>query len=82
MSRTFRNQPTSLSWDEGKHTAVTRDGQRDIALELHRDYQATGLREHKQYRARTRQALKTSDYDAVLTGKKRRYGDRYGDYVL
>ena len=51
-----------------------------MGVELSRDDRVTGLREHREYRRRTRQSLKRGDVGSVTAGKKRRYGDRYGNY--
>ena len=80
MSRTLRNQPTDRACDAGGYGEVVRDGFRDMTVELVRDFRVTGLREHKEYRRRTRRSLRLGDYSLVLAGKKRRYGDRYGSY--
>ena len=81
MSRTFRKQPTWIQRSEtGPYLDTVRDGYRDMGVELSRDDRVTGLREHREYRRRTRQSLKRGDVGSVTAGKKRRYGDRYGNY--
>ena len=80
MSRTFRRQPTIRAWETGRRLETVRDGYRDMAVELSRDDRVTGLREHREYRRRTRRSLKLGDSLSVVAGKKRRYGDRYGAY--
>lgn len=82
MSRTFRKQPTRRGLETRPYLEQVRDGYRDIGVELARDDRVTGLREHRDYRRRTRRSLRLGEYSAVLVGKKRRYGDRYGGYEL
>ena len=80
MSRTFRKQPADRAHTALPYIQTVRDGYRDMSVEIDRDDRVTGLREHRQYRRRTRATLKHGDYGSVLVGKKRRYGDRYGEY--
>ena len=82
MSRTFRKQPTWRGSATRQYVERVRDGYRDLGVELARDDRVTGLREHRDYRRRTRRSLRLGEYSAVLAGKKRRYGDRYGEYEL
>lgn len=80
MSRTFRTKPTGRARNIGRHVERVREGHRDTTAEVVRDNRVTGLREHREYRRRTRAMLKHGEYGSVLAGKKRRYGDRYGEY--
>ena len=88
MSRTHRNEFASEFVDPRyimkrlRDRALVRDGRTGFTTAIRRDNRATGLREHKQYRGRTRVELKGGNGDAVESGKVRRYGDRYGDYEL
>ena len=87
MSRTYRKELTQDTDNQRyivrklRNESLVRDGHTSIFTAVRRDNRNTGLREHKQYRARTRIELKGGD-DVVASGKKRRYGDRYGDYEL
>ena len=63
-----------------RNESLIRDGRTGLTTTIRRDNRATGLREHKQYRARTRVELKGGNDDAVASGKMRRYGDHYGIY--
>ena len=88
MSRTYRKELTQNTDNQRyivrrlRNESLIRDGRTSIFTALRRDNRSTGLREHKQYRARTRIELKSGNDEAVATGKKRRYGDRYGVYEL
>ena len=88
MSRTYRRELTRDTENPRyvlrrlRDESLIRDGRNSILTAVRRDNRNTGLREHKQYRARTRIELKGGNDDAVASGKKRRYGDRYGDYEL
>ena len=88
MSRTYRKELTQDTDNQRyivkrlRDMCLIRDGRNSISTAVRRDNRNTGLREHKQYRARTRIELKGGNDDAVAAGKKRRYGDRYGDYEL
>ena len=86
MSRTYRKELT-LDTDNQRYVvgrsgndSLVRDGRTSIFTTIRRDNRSTGLREHKQYRARTRVELKGGNDEEVSSGKKRRYGDRYGIY--
>ena len=86
MSRTHRNEFDNEFGDPRytimrlRNRVLVRDGRTGFTTAIRRDNRATGLREHKQYRARTRVELKGGNDDAVASGKMRRYGDRYGIY--
>ena len=88
MSRTYRNELTPEAVSNRylvkrlPHESLVRDGRKSIFTVVRRDNRCTGFREHRRYRARTRFELKRGDDDEVVSGKKRRYGDRYGDYEL
>ena len=71
MSRTTR------SFRTGKG----RDGKHDWTTIVARDNRATGLRDHKLDRRAAKISLKTGE-DTALSGKHRRYSNRYGDYIL
>ena len=62
-------------------TGTGRDGKQDWTTMLARDNRATGLRDHKLDRRAARISLKTGE-DTALSGKHRRYSDRYGNYFL
>ena len=79
MSRTFRKQPDELA---GSFMRRMRDGQQTLRKLVKRDNRVTGLRDHKLHRGRTRLQLRTEEAENVTAGKKRRYGDRYGNYEL
>ncbi len=72
MARTRRN------YREG----VARDGKPDWNTIIARDNRATGLRDQKQDRRKTRSEMKNEDPEDsnVAGGKRRRYSDRYGSY--
>ena len=86
MSRTYRKELLQDSNNQRyvvkrlRNKSAIRDGRTGFTTLIRRDNRATGLREHKQYRARTRVELKGGNDDAVASGKMRRYGDRYGTY--
>ena len=80
VSQRFRKQPTDRGRTTLPYIQTVRDGYRDMSVEIDCDNRVTGLREHRQYRRRTRAMLKHGEYGSVLVGKKRRYGDRYGEY--
>ena len=86
MSRTYRNEFTYGFGDPRyiikrlRNRVLIRDGRTTFTTIIRRDNRATGLREHKKYRARARIELKGGNDDAVTAGKIRRYGDRYGNY--
>ena len=69
MSRTIRSYRKGRG-QEGKH---------DWATIIARDNHVTGLRDQKRDRQIARVALRTED-DTVLSGKHRRYSNRYGTY--
>ena len=72
MSRTIRH-----------YTGVTgREGKQDLLTRVARDDRATGLRDHKRDRRVAKVSLKSGDGDALPTGKRRRYSERYGSYEL
>lgn len=71
MSRTIR------SFRKGKG----RDGKQDWTTRIARDNRATGLRDHKRDRHIAKVSLKTGE-DNALSGKHRRYSNRYGSYML
>ena len=86
MSRTYRKELVQDT-DNPRYIVehlrdkrLVRDGRNSIYTAIRRDDRCTGLREHKQYRARTRIDLKDGNDDAVASGKMRRYGDHYGIY--
>lgn len=88
MSRTYRKELTRDTYNPRyvlrrlRNESLVRDGRNSIFTAVRRDNRSAGLREHKQYRARTRAELKGGNNGAVLSGKKRRYGDRHGSYEL
>ena len=59
-----------------------REGKLDFLTRVARDDRATGLRDHKRDRRAARVSLKSGDGDALPTGKRRRYSERYGSYEL
>ena len=69
MSRTRR------SYRKGRG----RDGKQDWKTIIARDNHVTGLRDQKRDRHIARVALRTEE-DTVLSGKHRRYSNRYGAY--
>lgn len=85
MSRTIRRilqRP-----DKGQPPDVKRRpesaARRSFDHRLRRDSAATGLREHKQERARTRRKLKTEpEREDIRAGRTRKYQDRRGIYRL
>ena len=85
MSRTVRRilqQP-----DKGQPTAMERRpeaaARRSFSHRLRRDNAATGLREHKQERSRTRRKLKAEpEREDVRAGRTRKYQERRGAYLL
>ena len=79
MSRTYRE----VLSDRKSGTEKARDGKtrKTMANWVARDNRATGLREHRQYRRKVKHQLRAGDHD-VMSGKRRRYGDRYGAYFL
>ena len=86
MSRTYRKELTQDNDNPRyvvrrlRNESLVRDGHNSIFTALRRDNRSTGLREHRQFRARARIELKLGNDEAVAAGKKRRYGDRYGRY--
>lgn len=88
MSRTYRKELAQDTDNQryvvrrSRNESLVRDGRNSIFTALRRDNRSTGLREHRQYRARARVELKRGNDEAVAAGKKRRYGDRYGIYEL
>ena len=86
MSRTYRKELIKDADNQRyvvkrlRNESLIRDGRTSIFTALRRDNRSTGLREHKQYRARTRVELKGGNDDDVASGKMRRYGDCYGIY--
>ena len=74
MSRTFRKN----CFDE-----PMRDGKADFATIIKRDNRVTGLRDrdHRWDRRRTRSHFKSDpENDVIISGARRRYTARYGDY--
>ena len=69
MSRTIR------SYRKGRG----RDGKHDWTTIIARDNHVTGLRDQKRDRQITRATLRTEG-ETVLSGKHRRYSNRYGTY--
>ena len=88
MSRTYRKELTRDTDNRRyiierlRNESLVRDGRNSIYTAVRRDNRCTGLREHKQFRARARIELKLGNDEAVASGKKRRYGDCYGTYEL
>ena len=88
MSRTYRRELTQDTDNQryvvrrSRNESLVRDGRNSIFTAVRRDNRCTGLREHRQFRARARIELKLGNDEAVASGKKRRYGDRYGIYEL
>ena len=82
MSRTYRKILTTTFPQSRITVTRERDGYRTMTLELHRDNRVTGLREHKQERARIRQQLLEGvDVEThPRAGKMRRYTQRYGNW--
>ena len=58
-----------------------RDGKPDFATLIARDNRATGLRDHKRDRHEAKTSLQSGE-DTAVSGKHRRYSNRYGDYAL
>ena len=56
-----------------------RDGKKDWRTMIARDNRVTGLRNHKTDRRAAKASLKTGE-DTALSGKHRRYSNRYGNY--
>ena len=71
MSRTNR------SFKNGKG----RDGKHDLRTLVARDNRAPGLRNHKWDRQDAKNSLQAGE-DTAVSGKRRRYSNRYGNYVL
>lgn len=63
-------------------TGVTRDGKTAWKTIIARDRRATGLRDHRRDRREARTLLKGGDGNALASGKRRRYSNRYGDRRL
>lgn len=88
MSRTYRRELTRDTDSQryvvrsSRNESLVRDGRNSIFTAVRRDNRCTGLREHGQFRARARIELKLGNDETVASGKKRRYGDRYGIYEL
>ena len=59
-----------------------RDGMQDWPTRIARDNRATGLRAHKRERSVAKASLKSNNGDSLIGGKRRRYSDRYGSYIL
>ena len=59
-----------------------RDGRQDFETVVARDNRATGVRDHQRERRIARATLKSGDDETLLNGKRRRYSDRYGEYML
>ena len=59
-----------------------RDGKLDWRTRIARDDRATGLRDHNRDRRMARASLKSSNGEDLPNGKRRRYSDRYGAYIL
>ena len=72
MSRTIRRYIEGLG----------RDGKQDWRTRVARDDRVTGLRTQKRDRRVAKAAIKAGQEDSLLSGKRRRYSDRYGEYEL
>ena len=72
MSRTIRRYISG----------TVRDGRQDWPTLIAHDDRATGFREHKRGRRVARVSLKSGPGDTLFSGKRRRYGERYGSYEL
>ena len=59
-----------------------RDGKQDWPTRISRDNRATGLRTHKTDRKAAKDSMKADNGDSLPSGKRRRYSDRYGYYLL
>ena len=59
-----------------------RDGKQDWPTRIARDNRATGLRTHKRDRRVAKSSLKSGIGNRLPGGKRRRYSDRYGSYML
>ena len=64
------------------YAGLGRDGKQDWQTMIARDNRATGIRTQKRDRWEARASLKSGDYDALPNGKRRRYSNRCGAYVL
>ena len=84
VSRTYRRQLISNTLDQGHvvnhlgHNSQVRDGRQSVLTIVRRGNRSTGLPEHRQFRARAKVERKLGNDEVVASGKKRRYGDRYG----
>lgn len=72
----------SVQTDANHFTSLVHDGQSDIKAIISRDNRATGFRDHKEIRNRARQDLKSGVYENISTGKIRRYGHKYGQFLM
>ncbi len=72
MSKTIRHYINGLG----------RDGKQDWPTRIAHDNRATGLRDHKRDRRLARASLRSGTEDDLPNGKRRRYSDRYGSYML
>ena len=63
-------------------TSLVHDGQSDTKAIISRDNRGTGFRDHKDIRTKARQDLKTGVYENISTGKIRRYGHKYGQFLM
>ena len=64
MSRTIGRYIRGQGWD----------GKRDWPTCVARDDRSTGLRDHKYDRQTAKVSLKSDDGDALLSGRRQRYG--------
>ena len=58
------------------------DGKQDLRTSVARDNRATGLRTHKTDRKAAKDLMKSGNGDSLPGGKRRRYSERYGSYML
>ena len=72
----------SVQADANHFTSLVHDGQSDTKAIISRDNRGTGFRDHKDIRTKARQDLKTGVYEKISTGKIRRYGYKYGQFLM
>ena len=76
------NRHQSIQTNANHFTSLVHDGQSDTKAIISRDNRATGFRDHKEIRIKARQDLKSGVYENITTGKIRRYGHEYGQFLI
>ena len=76
------NRHQSVQPNNNHFTSLVHDGQSDIKAIISRDNRATGFRDHKEIRAKARQDLKSGADENITTGKIRRYGQEYSQFLI